>query len=151
MVIIGVLNGVVDICTGINPSQLQGMHDMYPEHLLLEQVGDENIGWTYEGTNFYPPAEVTAVAYTRLTKLAFINRFTDAEAIGIDLASIGATVPAATLRRALKRIDTAQYIDLNDTDLNNGIRMLEAAGLLAEGRATEILTATLSAGEAYIG
>ena len=151
MVIIGVLAGVVDICTGITPSQLQTMSEMYPDHVLMEQVGDENIGWTYDGIGFYPPASIANASTTKITRLAFLNRFTDSEAVQIDLASMGATVQAAMLRRELKRIDSASHIDLTDPSLANGLNMLETVGLMNAGRAVEILTTPASAGEVFTG
>lgn len=52
MVIVGVKNGVVELCVSITPDQLQTVTEMYPEHQILEQVGDENIGWHYDGVVF---------------------------------------------------------------------------------------------------
>ncbi|MFC0708442.1 hypothetical protein [Azorhizophilus paspali] len=78
---------------------------------------------------------------SRVTRLALLNRFTDAEAIAIDLASIGATVEAATVRRYLDKIEAATFIDLAAADTRAGVQSLEAQGLLAAGRAAEILDA----------
>lgn len=75
----------------------------------------------------------------RITNLAFVDRFTDAEAIGIDLASIGATVGAAQIRRYLDKVSKATYIDLAREDTQSGVRALEVAGLLGAGRADAIL------------
>lgn len=52
MVLIGVKAGVVELCVSINPEQLQTVMEMYPECLLLERAGDENIGWLYDGAVF---------------------------------------------------------------------------------------------------
>jgi hypothetical protein len=151
MLIIGVFKGVVEIFVSINPEQLEVMRDQYPEHILLERSGDEDIGWVYDGSVFYLPTGAAPVINTHITRLAFLNRFTDTEAVGIDLASIGATVPAATLRRAMKRIDAAQSIDLANSDLVAGVAMLEASGLIAAGRSTEILTTPPTASEVFTG
>lgn len=56
MVIIGILSGVVDICVSINPDQLPTVREMYPDHTLVERVGDEDIGWSFDGTAFTAPA-----------------------------------------------------------------------------------------------
>jgi hypothetical protein len=53
MVIIGIIDGVVDICVSID--DIQTMYQMYPDHLLMEQVGEETIGWTYDGVKFTAP------------------------------------------------------------------------------------------------
>ena len=55
MILIGVLNGVVDICVSIRPEQLPTVKEMYPDHLLQEQVGSENIGWLFDGVTFTAP------------------------------------------------------------------------------------------------
>lgn len=55
MVIVGVKGGVVELCVNIDDTQI--LAEMYPEHTLMQQVGNENIGWTYDGVNFTPPIE----------------------------------------------------------------------------------------------
>lgn len=101
------------------------------------------IGWAWDGEDFTPPTPPPApepIAEPRhITRLAFLNRFTDAEAIAIDLASIGATVQAAGMRRYLSKVNAATFIDLAMPDTRAGVQALEAGGVLAAGRATEIL------------
>lgn len=87
----------------------------------------------------------------RITRLAFLDRFADAEAVAIDLASLGATVQAAGLRRYLHKVNSATYIDLGRSDLRDGVQALEAAGLLGAGRALEILDAPVQPHERYRG
>ena len=87
------------------------------------------------------------VADRHISQLAFLSRFTDAEAIGIDLASIGATVEAATMRRYTAKIQAAKYIDLDMPDTRAGVQALEMFGLIAQGRAIEILDAPVEAKE----
>jgi hypothetical protein len=55
MVIIGVLNGVVEICVSINDDQMSHVIEMYPNHFFIEQSGNETIGWTYDGVSFTAP------------------------------------------------------------------------------------------------
>lgn len=86
-----------------------------------------------------------------LSQLAFISRFTDTEAVAIDLASIGATVPAATVRRYLQKVNAAEFIDLSREDTRSSVQALEAAGLLGAGRALIILDTPLADQEAYRG
>ena len=87
-----------------------------------------------------PPAEPTE---RNVSRKAFLSRFTDAEAIDIDLASIGPTREAATVRRYLSKVNAAQHIDLADDETRSGVQALEAGGLLQPGRALEILDAPI--------
>ena len=75
----------------------------------------------------------------KITKLAFSSRFTDAEAIQIDVLSRGSDALAAALRRYQTKLELATFIDLNRTDTRNGVLALEQMGLLAPGRALQIL------------
>ena len=113
------------------------------------------IGWTYDGGVFtappVPEAPPTPPESRKITKLAFLDRFTDAEAIAIDLASIGATTQAAAMRRFQKKVDAATFIDLDRSDTRGGVQTLEAAGLLAVGRAAEILDGPIADQERYRG
>lgn len=74
-----------------------------------------------------------------ITRLAFLTRFTDEEAVAIDLSSIGTTIEAAMMRRYLSKVEAASFIDLEREDTRLGVLSLESAGILAEGRALEIL------------
>lgn len=101
--------------------------------------------YRYDGSQIVPR---TATSYGRIiTRLAFLSRFTDAEAIAIDLASIGGTVEAATLRRAQAKINAAEEIQLDNAETRAGVQALETAGLIAGGRATAILDAPVQAPE----
>ena len=82
-----------------------------------------------------PPAEPTE---RNVSRKAFLSRFTDAEAIDIDLASIGPTREAATVRRYLSKVNAAQHIDLADNETRTGVHGLEAGGLLQPGGALAI-------------
>lgn len=85
------------------------------------------------------PTQSAPAPQTRITTLAFLDRFTDAEAIMIDLKSIGATIEAATIRRFLDKVKAATFIDLSRADTIAGVTALETIGLIAEGRAYVIL------------
>ena len=108
---------------------------------------------TYDHVEFDPEQPEVAVDpdARRITRLAFLNRFTDAEAIGIDLASQGATIPAASMRRYMQKVNAATYIDLQRPDTRAGVQALEAAGLLAAGRAAVILDTEPTEEELYRG
>lgn len=81
-----------------------------------------------------------------ITKLAFRNRFTTTEKITIEIACLDdPSAPmtqrqmAAALRSSQADINAASYIDLDRQDTRDGVLALEAAGLLAAGRALIIL------------
>lgn len=109
------------------------------------------IGWSWTAQDgFTPPVvEITPELpqESKLTRLAFLNRFQDSEAIAIDLASIGSTPEAAAVRLYLKKVDAATYIDLQDQKTRNGVQALETAGLLQAGRALEILDTPIQPSE----
>ena len=94
----------------------------------------------------------------RISKLAFRNRFTKAEKAGIEFAALDdPTAPiaqrqqAAALRADLKDQEQATFINLDDEDTRTGVLTLEAAGLIAAGRAVEILDAPVQDKEHHTG
>lgn len=110
-------------------------------------------GWTYSGTSgtFSPPVPVPAVEDRRVTRLAFRNRFTQAELVALEIASLDnpaatmqARQQAASLRVMLANLQAASWIDLQRPDTRTGVQQLEAAGLLGAGRALEILDAPIA-------
>jgi hypothetical protein len=97
-------------------------------------------------------------ALRHMTKLGFRNRFAQPEKAGIEFAALddpSAPMPArqqaAAVRAYLADVAAATYIDLDRQDLRDGVQALEAMGLLASGRAAEILDAPLSDIERYKG
>ena len=99
--------------------------------------------WNPEVQAFEPGPPPVVPTERNVSRKAFLSRFTDAEAIDIDLASIGATREAATVRRYLSKVNAAQHIDLADDETRTGVQALEAAGLLQPGRALVILDAPI--------
>jgi hypothetical protein len=102
-------------------------------------------GWYWFESSGEAVIALADVSNTRyITKLAFYNRLLPEEAIAIDLGSIGATVPAATLRYFFNKITMANYVDLDLPELLTGLQTLEQYGILAAGRADIIINATIS-------
>lgn len=102
------------------------------------------------------PVEV--VSPVRITKLAFRNRFTTTEKAALEFAaSDDPSLPAATrqfkamLRAYLNDVNAATYVDLTRADTKQGVSMLEQYGLIASGRAAQILDLTVKAGEVFNG
>lgn len=132
---------------------LVGTTVVYPGNPALwtgaSAVGDRLIG-NYSGDLYEADGTTKAFDWEQaepqaptlgsiITRLAFLQRFVDEEAIVIDLASIGDSVAAARIRRYLSKVDAAEHIDLQLQELRDGVLALEAAELLAAGRAIEIL------------
>jgi hypothetical protein len=70
-----------------------------------------------------------------LTKLEYMNRFTDAELAGIYTAAKS----VIQIEVWLDKFKLAEEINLDDPATIAGVQALEAAGLLPAGRAAEIL------------
>lgn len=101
-------------------------------------------GWSPQDGFIEPAAPEPVIEPKKITRLAFLSRFTDAEAIALDLASIGATVEAASIRRYMQKVNAATFIDLGRADTISGVNQLEAVGLIGSGRANVILTAPIT-------
>lgn len=106
------------------------------------------------GEYVYQDGVLTLPPQTQITKLAFRNRFTQSEKVALEIAALdnpAAAMPAraqaAALRATNADLAAAAFIDLQRPDTRAGVQMLEAAGLLATGRALEILDAPVAAEE----
>jgi hypothetical protein len=93
-----------------------------------------------------------------MTKLAFRNRFTQAEKVAIEIASLDDPAAsmqqramAAALRSSQQDIAVAQYIEPGSAATIAGVQELETAGLLAPGRAAEILDTPIADNERFVG
>ena len=109
---------------------------------------------TRMGEYVYAAGMLTLAPVTRITRLAFRNRFTAAEKVALEIAALDnpaapmpARAQAAALRANQADLAAATFVDLARPDTRAGVQVLEAAGLLAEGRALEILDAPIVAGE----
>lgn len=105
-----------------------------------------------------PVIEPPAPEVRHITKLAFRNRFTMKEKVAIELAgNINPNDPvqkqqlAATVLASNADIAASTYIDLDRPDARAGVKSMEEFGLLAEGRAAEILDSPVHDFERYKG
>ena len=116
-----------------------------PDLVPIESLDTALIGqrWNAETQAFEPGPPPELPTGRLVSNKAFLSRFTDDEAIDIDLASMGATREAAAVRRYLSKVNAAQHIDLADDETRTGVQALEAAGLLQPGRALVILDAPI--------
>ena len=99
----------------------------------------------YQGLNYVGdlPSQYPADAITRL---AFRNRFTQAEKVALEFASMdnpAATMEqrqqSAAIRVYLADVAASTFIDLQRADTRAGVQLLESVGLIGTGRALEIL------------
>ena len=86
--------------------------------------------------NHFRQKEVEAAPVPRtITKLEYLRRFTTAERVAIRAAASENPV----LDDYLKLMELAQEINLDDPDTVAAVQMLEQSGLIAAGRAAEVL------------
>lgn len=78
---------------------------------------------------------VTAYLKTVLTKLEFLDRLTSTERIGIRTAAQS----NAAIADYLAMLDAAQDVTLTDLRTIAGVQLMETGGLIAVGRAAQIL------------
>lgn len=117
----------------------------YSADAPIEWVGFEFV--THAHVEVPPePVVEPPVPVRHITKLAFRNRFTQAEKVAIEIAALDVPTAslqqrsmAAALRASQQDVQVAQYIDLNRPETRAGVQGLEAAGLLSAGRALVIL------------
>ncbi|WP_440110331.1 hypothetical protein [Acidovorax sp. BL-A-41-H1] len=126
--------------------------------VLVDGLRSDLLGQTYNAITqqFTPPAAVPALRH--VIKLAFRNRFTRAEKVALEMAaldnpaaSLAQRQQSAALRADLKDQEGATFIDLDHADLRTGVQALEAAGLIAAGRALQILDAPVQEIERFRG
>ena len=107
------------------------------------------INWEYSNGEFTPPVSVPVdpLPTSRIiTRRALRSRFTIAELVGIEIASLDdAAAPietrqtAATLRVLLATLNAADFIDLDFAEARMGVQMIGQLGLLTAERVAEIL------------
>lgn len=136
-------NGVVTNVIEADPDHLPEIPDT-----TLMPSETAGIGWTYADGTFKAPEPETPITQTsaRITRLAFRNRFTQAEKVALELAALdNPSAPmaqrqqSAALRAHLKDLDAASWVDLTRPETVAPLQMLEASGLIGEGRAAAIL------------
>ena len=106
-----------------------GRLNEYPE--IHEQV---NPAWA-QADPVPAPDPVPAVESRVITKLAYMNRFTDAELATI--FTVSKTEVAVEIW--LEKFKVAEFVDLADPVTQGGVNALESFGLIGAGRAGEIL------------
>ena len=92
----------------------------------------------------------------RVTLLAFRNRFSQSEKVGLEIAALdnpaapmSQRAMSAGLRASMKDQEVALWIDLTRPETRAGVQQLEQFGLIAPGRAAAILDGPITEIERY--
>jgi len=102
-----------------------------PNHEKWGVIETQNSGtWNPELLDFEP-----AIKRKRLTTLAFMELFTDAELVEI----LTAAKQYAQVELFIMKMQQAEFIDLSYPPTITGINALASFGLITESRATEVL------------
>ncbi len=104
------------------------------QQLLLDSGDNWNV--SADGEMLFPKPHAIC------TKLTFRCRFALPELVGIDNYALNQTLTAdqkATMLTIMKNFDAATQIDLYDPRIVEGVQYIESTGLIAAGRAAEIL------------
>lgn len=126
--------------------------------LLNRNLGYDTTDMSPEQPAWYvptPPPTPEVITRRRLMKRwAFRERFTDSELVAIERAALD--VPAGTdavrnraarVRVFLQRINADEVIDLERQAFRALVQALETAGVLATGRAAQVLDLNITANE----
>lgn len=121
-----------------------------PHYVVTDQQNSEIIRYSaavvqshdypldlYTHTEFDPDVGPIVTTGRTMTKLEYLRRFTQAERIAI--RTVAASNPV--LDDYMQLLELATEINTADPDTVAAVHMLEAAGLIAAGRAGEILNA----------
>ena len=123
--------------------------DQFPG--LIDATLGGRIGDSFIGGVIVPQVDQVIPRFRWITKFAFRGRFTQAEKVLLEMASLdNAAAPAlqrqmaASIRVNLADTAAAEFIDLDLVETRNGLFNLEAGGLLGSGRALEILDTAIT-------
>jgi len=106
------------------------------------------VGWAFDGVKIVIPEGYTVPAL--ITKLAFLNRFTDTELATIESFAASAHPFAPVMKANLRKQSVATFVDLKRIDTITGVQNLVALTLITAPRANTILTAPVQDIEKYI-
>ena len=139
-----------------NENEIIAVHNGQ-ESIIPKSIIDAN----YTITDYTPPAPVPEPPAPELkwvSRYAFMARFTNDELAFIKIAGMDNPTKPMPERIAIQKINVmldmvmaSTYIDLNRPETRAGVKSMEAFGLLATGRADEILDAPVQESERYQG
>jgi len=145
MILAVVNNGVV---TQVTPNVDPSLYSQYAQNAqacidITSTLPQPQVGWIFTGSTLVS----NGVVGTLITKLAFRERFTTSELLGVYTAI--PTYPLLQIMIDNQAVST--FIDLSRSDTISGVDYLVSIGLLTLTRATTILTTPPSAMEIYQG
>lgn len=105
-------------------------------------IPEPGIGWMFDGLKLNPPS-----VSTKISKLAFRQRFTTTELVNIKVAS--ATNPVIAV--IMDNLQVATYIDLGRIEVAQSLGYLVSQSLLTPERMTTVLNTTPTYQELYKG
>lgn len=115
---------------------------------VTDAVTQPQVGWEFkDGQIVYPAGVSTKV----MSKLKFLERFTDAELAGIEAFAAGTSAYSFAMRVALRKQQVAEFIDISLPQTIAGVGNLVALGLLTSERANLILNTPVTEAERYKG
>ena len=131
-----ITNGVCTSITETHTSLPQA-----PDLVALDGYNISLLGLSYEDGEFISPPPPKPDL--RVTGVAFKRRLTANERIAIRAAAGS----SAHVFDYMDLLNSAPSVHLDEVDVVGGLQMLEAAGVLAAGRAAAILAAPIQEGE----
>lgn len=107
---------------------------------LLNVILAEDEAWVAENFPQYtklPEPIREPIRLTLISKLEFMSRFTDEELEAL----YAARRASVKIEVWMAKFDASSQIDLDDPRLRSGLLAMQSLGILAHGRADELLTA----------
>ena len=117
---------------------------------VTEAYPEVQIGWKFSGTSIINP-DPDAAGSMAMSRLKFLERFTDAELGAIEAFASQSNPYAYALRAAIRKQQVAEFIDISLSQTILGVSSLVALGLLTAERASQILNTPLKEDEKYKG
>lgn len=119
---------------------------------ITNEITVPGVGWIFNGHSFEAPKGSDGKVITTITRLAFMNRLTDAENIAILVYMDNASAPYRyPVKMLMNKLNAATFIDLKRSDTISGVGLLVAAGIITSDRANTILNTVPNIIEIYKG
>ena len=116
--------------TGLGVAEYEAAEAVAPHKIDVAYAGDKFTTYDEDGSEVQ-----LANSFHVWTILEFKRRMTQAERVTIRTAAKS----NASVEDFMDMLDSAQEVRSDDPDLAAGLQLLEAAGMLAAGRANEII------------